>query len=363
MRHLWLLIVFALCSTCLIATPFDDYIGNSALDLTRQLQQKTPLVLVLDKVELLDNEHPAEKLSEYFRETLHTHLSNSKALRPLPLEATDKIIVKLGKAKRDYAFFSELGLLIFKEMNDTPGGFLSCRIKNFDTKLKFELLVQDMQSMKEIATLVLEYPADPQTDALLGIVREVSKVSAPKEETIYQEEAEQPEPTAPVSSSTNVFFEDFSSYKEGDSVSGWGKGLYVYRDKVGKKYLSSQIKGSHKASQSFPFPASFALQFDFLKSEGEFTMTLIDTNQQEVNVRVVKSWSDYIVRISGTVEKKTPVQDLNTLRITRSGSTLKLYLNGKFMVSGDYSDFRGVSSFTLDMQEGQKFTDFKVDKI
>ena len=356
MKKLIVAVSLLFVSAVLMGTAFEDFVRALGSDLADQVEADSRLEMVLDRTEARQaNAQQADPMYAFVRELLYTELSNSQTLHPLNPAKTDPLLKKLGGNQREYHFFDQLGLDVFNSLNTVTDALLEIRITDLDKLVKFELTLTDAKTVSELARVQGEYPADAQTDKLLGKTRPPIKVAA--------KPLPKPETPPVVVQGKLILSEDFSAYEEGDPLPDWGKILVVVKTTEGKKYVGSQINGKHVLGKELRLPDSFSFSYAFSRVVDNPCLVFYDSEGSEVKVVLARNWNGYWVSISGSVAKHFHCENINQFRITREGATFKVYINGKYMLSGVYEDFKDIAGFRLDLYQGQLYSDFEIKKM
>ena len=211
MKKLIVAVSLLFVSAVLMGTAFEDFVRALGSDLADQVEADSRLEMVLDRTEARQaNAQQADPMYAFVRELLYTELSNSQTLHPLNPAKTDPLLKKLGGNQREYHFFDQLGLDVFNSLNTVTDALLEIRITDLDKLVKFELTLTDAKTVSELARVQGEYPADAQTDKLLGKTRPPIKVAA--------KPLPKPETPPVVVQGKLILSEDFSAYEEGDPL-------------------------------------------------------------------------------------------------------------------------------------------------
>lgn len=355
-RVIAMVTVFLFCSV-LWGTPFEDFIREAGNELAGRINTAIPLKVVLDNSDGQIQQTPGTaKMQGFIRELLDSELQRSETLNPIDLVRTDPILQDLAGTNRDYNFFNELGRRIHQNLNVITDALLEIRITDLGKTLKLELRLIDAITATDLAVVKKEYAADRQTNKLLGKPLsekpEYSPGKPPQQPT--------PEPKPPETRKKIVFSEDFSGYQEGDPLPGWGKGVVVVKMPEGKKFVGSQIKGKHVIGRDIGIPDPGEISFTFSRVVENPSLILYDSDNSEVRVTLARNWRGYWVWITGSVAMQFDCGDLNQFRLTREGNTHKVYINGKYMLSGVFENIREITGFKLDLHQGQLYTDFQI---
>lgn len=361
MKQIVIIVSFLLCCSILTGSAFEEFVRDAGQRMAGNLDPENPLTVVIDRTES-GNPKPNEssKMYEFISELLSGELGRSGTMIFVDKSKTDPILKSLAKMKRDYRFYDQLGSLVFNETNVIPDALLECKITDLDTIVKVELILIEARTVSELVTVVREYPADEQTNRLLGkeinqmeIHPEPDQVSGVSVQEIEQKETDD----------TVVFSEDFSAYMEGDPLPDWGKGIVVLKNAEGKKYVGSQIGGKHVLEKQLLFPNPLLMSYTFSRPVENPSLILIDSSNTEIRVTLSNNWRGPLVTISGSESRKFACEDFNTLQISREGATFKVYINGDYMLSGYYEDLGDIIGFKLELHQGQLYTDFTIEKI
>lgn len=142
-----------------------------------------------------------------------------------------------------------------------------------------------------------------------------------------------------------VFKEDFSRYGMGDAAKDWGSNLAVLAAPGGRKALSTQVRGLHTASRRIPFPRNFSLEIEFVgrnlrgwgSNEGT-TPTLVDKKGAELRILLHGNAPSFQLPGS-TYTNARPWNTEGTFKLTKMGTTYKVFWRDQFIVSGDYASY------------------------
>ncbi|HOY85053.1 MAG TPA: hypothetical protein PLQ80_07135, partial [Candidatus Syntrophosphaera sp.] len=157
-----------------------------------------------------------------------------------------------------------------------------------------------------------------------------------------------------------VLSEDFSKHEEGDPLPGWGEGVVVIKSPEGRKFVGSQIKGWHMIGRDIGIPDPGEISFTFSRVVENPSLIMYDSAGSEVRVTLARNWRGYWVWITGSVAMQFDCEDMNQFRLTREGNTYKVYINGRYMLSGVFKDIGQITGFKLGLQQGQLYTDFQI---
>lgn len=142
-----------------------------------------------------------------------------------------------------------------------------------------------------------------------------------------------------------LFFDDFSSYEEGDPTD-WGQNVYVKRLKDGRKYLVTSLRGKHTVGKNINLPKNFYLQFDFVEWANETYISFVDSRGAKYSVE----WDtngNYFTLPDGTKTPDRMDRDYKTFRINVENDVVKIYLDGQFMISGVMKGFSNLVRFEI----------------
>lgn len=311
-------------------------------------------------------------MSLYIAEELNTQLTKSRKFQVIEQEmvkAAFKEMKRDPSVPIDQSSLFDLGSKLYAE------AFVFGTITDLGKSVEINVRIVATELGSTLSSGSIEIAADQMTDRLLGKEKKVvEQAPPPKPDTVVvyrekvvekavpvpvyvekpKEETPQPQP-APV---PEVFFkEDFSSYEIGDRLNEWGNNVVVLQGKDRRKYISSQMQGKHAVSRKVEFPDNFSFQFEFLQGGFDIDFVLVDGKGDEFKVRLRQNFGNR-VQLPGTVEKKTGEKELNTFKLVKSSFTYKAYINGDFMVSGEYRDYSKFVEFRMEIPEGRYFTEF-----
>lgn len=150
-----------------------------------------------------------------------------------------------------------------------------------------------------------------------------------------------------------VFKENFSSYSLGDPLLDWGYGVVVLRANDGRKCMSSQSKSLHTVSHEVLFPEDFSFEMEFV---GKNTLgynpkhgthpVFIDTEGREFKIRL---WGNApSIELPGTnYVNANPWNTSGVFKLTKKGSTFKVYWRGQFIMSGYFPQYSRFIRFSF----------------
>lgn len=367
MKHAIVLITVLLFSSVLLATPFEDFVKEAGSELADKFDTAIPLKVVLDNSDIKAQPAPGKAMMQGFiRELLDSALEQSETLKPIDVAKTDPILKGLVGTKRDYRYFDELGFRIHKDLNVIADALLEIKFTDLNDTLKLELRLIDAITASELAIVKKEYPADNQSNQLLGkpLKEKPKPVQEKPELTQEKPKAElTPPPQPPVEENKILLSEDFSGFEEGDALPDWGKGVVVIKSPEGKKFVGSQIKGKREIGREIAIPEQAEISFSFSRVVENPSLILYDSSGSEIRVTLARNWRGYWVWISGSMAIQFDCEDLNQFRCKRVGNTYKVYINGKYMLSGVFEEIKEITGFKLDLHQGQLYTNFEIKKL
>lgn len=375
MKHAIVLITVLLFCSILLATPFEDFVKEAGSELADKFDTAIPLKVVLDNSDIKAQPAPGKAMMQGFiRELLDSALEQSETLKPIDVTKTDPILKGLAGTKRDYRYFDELGFRIHKDLNVIADALLEIKFTDLGETLKLELRLIDAITASELAIVKKEYPADNQSNQLLGKplkekpepVQEKPEPVKEQPEPVKEEPKpaqEEPQAEPPVEENKTLLSEDFSGYEEGDPLPDWGKGVVVIKSPEGKKFVGSQIKGKREIGREIAIPEQAEISFSFSRVVENPSLILYDSSGSEIRVTLARNWRGYWVWISGSMAIQFECKDLNQFRCKRVGNTYKVYINGKYMLSGVFEEIKEITGFKLDLHQGQLYTNFEIKKL
>ncbi len=151
--------------------------------------------------------------------------------------------------------------------------------------------------------------------------------------------------------SEDIFFkEDFSDYEVGDIASDWGPNVVVKERTSGEKNIET-LTGTTTLRHDINFPQNFLFEFDLYgkpswpNSDAE-PLVFIDNNGEELLIDISTFYDNSSITLGGirssSFKDAAKYKKWNTIKVLVKDSIIKVYLNGVFIVSGNfpqYSDF------------------------
>jgi len=145
-----------------------------------------------------------------------------------------------------------------------------------------------------------------------------------------------------------VFMEDFSGYEEGDPTD-WGRNVYVKTLKDGRKYLVSSIPGRHTVGQNVMFPKDFYFQFDYQDWAERSTISLVDTKGMKYSIKWSSNGNHFT--LPGGARNRSRINKGKTVRLNVKNNVIKIYVDGKFAVSGVVKGYDRFARFEVDVSQ------------
>ncbi|MDI6704375.1 MAG: FlgO family outer membrane protein [bacterium] len=168
-------------------------------------------------------------------------------------------------------------------------------------------------------------------------------------------------PKSTIGEEVVIFKEDFSEYEEGDCPTDWGDNVYVQTLKDGRKYLVSSLPGRHTVGQNVDLPKNFYLQFDFNVSakhslqdiykyyepDPHSTISLVDAKDMKYSIDW-ELYGNHFTLPDGT-RNSSEIEGDKTLRLNVTDNVIKIYVDGKFVISGVMKGFDKFVRFEVDV--------------
>ncbi|MDI6704379.1 MAG: FlgO family outer membrane protein [bacterium] len=155
-------------------------------------------------------------------------------------------------------------------------------------------------------------------------------------------------PKSTIGEEVVIFKEDFSEYEEGDCPTDWGDNVYVQRLKDGRKYLVSSLPGRHTVGQNVDLPKNFYLQFDFNRYLWpKSTISLVDAKGMKYSIEW-DCYSNYFTLPDGT-RNISGIEGDKTVRLNVIDNVIKIYVDGRFVISGVMKGFDKFVRFEVDV--------------
>lgn len=364
----------------------DEAIQRLSIGLSDELSSQISPTLAILGFPTVKGEHT--ELGNYIAKKFNNSFSKNELVKPIEQDMVNLAVTEKYKDYneiQDYNHLNQFSEKIFQKSGIVPQIYLWGKIEDLDEKIIISAKLVDAKTTRTITGLSTEVKPSALTDRLLGkpvshpaedeIVRETDTVVIEKEKIVevpvVQEKIvekiievpvdrseELPEQTYLQPEDPEVFYHnDFSNYNNGDYAPEWGANVLVIERNDHRKYLTSQVKGSHTVSQKINFPENFSFQFEYLRGRFETEVVLIDSNDQQLRF-LLKQFSNNFVVFPNMTEKSTGVKETNEFRLVKNGSTYKVYMNGEYMLSYDDPKFKDFKLFKIRIPESRYFTNF-----
>jgi hypothetical protein len=168
--------------------------------------------------------------------------------------------------------------------------------------------------------------------------------------------------------------EDFQRFSVGDPLSSWGQNLVVVQGRDGKKFMSSQQPGQHRASKRVPMGTSFVFGFTWTAFDHRQSGPVPPWVRIPIGLRDSSgkrfefAHGNWGLLLPGRPNVDFVEGGVNRFRMERRGDTFKFFHNEKFLASAQFPGYGPFVGFDLVVPvtpdgRAQSFTDFSVDPI
>jgi hypothetical protein len=165
---------------------------------------------------------------------------------------------------------------------------------------------------------------------------------------------------------TVFFHEDFSSYDVGDPLPSWGSNLSVLTATgIGKHMTTQQENLVVIARRKVLFPPNFSFEFQLISRSTRLTLVDSKGDEFKVEIRFSNNGHHAYLTLPGAAEVSLNVdyRGLNGIKLTKMGSTYKLFCNGTFVSSSVTSQFSEFVEFRILVSYGSRLTNFRAESL
>ncbi len=204
-------------------------------------------------------------------------------------------------------------------------------------------------------------------------------------------------PQSSVSNGSVLLYEDFSHYMEG-AATDWGPNTFVKRGLDRRKWLVSNVSGTHPVGRRLWLPNQFHLECRYSAYTPEVTRGILGWWKEPVSTTIsfLDGWGgkyviEWVIKCGNDVTRPNPlgssslyakkyyhtitlpdgtanevglIQPTGLLRIERDNKILKVFLDKQAVVAGTMSQTAQLVGFEIGVVRGKNgalsFTDFRI---
>jgi len=310
------------------------------------------------------------QMSTFISQELNRELSTSNRFEVVEQELFESAInerkIERTKAISDNDLF-KLGAQLYAE------AIVFGTISDLGRTIKINARLVATEMGTTLSSAAIELNANAMTDKLLEkeqkkeepLVKRDTVIQYRDREKIEEKTYEEKTNEEATKQTTSEYFyqEDFSRFTVGDPLPAWGNNVVVLEGKDKRKYISSQMEGKQLVSQNIQFSENFSFQFEYLNGRLDIEVIFIDGKEDEFKIKLKSNWGNERVQLPGSVEKSTGEKPVNTFKLVKNDKTYKVYINGDFLVSGEYANYSKFVKLKMEIPEGKYFTSFLVKEI